>query len=274
MLLDGIESDESHYFRTEDAEDLKRILKEGTFHAVVANPPYITPKDTAARDAYRRLYSTCYGKYSLSVPFMERVFRLSCSEGEHSSGYCGQITSNSFTKREFGTMLVEEFLPSVDVYSCCRYERRVSPWSWSTPTLIMFGRNRRPLANTIRAVMGIRGEPDVPRSPEKGVVWTSIIQMIDHTNSQNGYVKRSRPASPLRLRNTLGHPGRWRIRVNVAHFSGYSFDSGRASGVNWYHVHFTLEDEAYFLPCHVVRRSAIRNQHYRPVAEGDELQIG
>ncbi len=49
-------TDESHYFRTEDAENLRRILQEGTFHAVVANPPYITPKDRGGESGVSRLY--------------------------------------------------------------------------------------------------------------------------------------------------------------------------------------------------------------------------
>lgn len=76
LMLEGIETDESHYFKTEDAEELRRILTEGTFHSVVANPPYITPKDEAANQTYRRLYKSCHKAYSLLVPFAERVFKL------------------------------------------------------------------------------------------------------------------------------------------------------------------------------------------------------
>jgi hypothetical protein len=60
-MLAGVETDESHYFRAEDPEALRRMLREGTYHCVVANPPYITPKDRAANDAYRKLYpKTCH----------------------------------------------------------------------------------------------------------------------------------------------------------------------------------------------------------------------
>ena len=34
-----------HWYQTEDAQILKVILKKSFYHAVVANPPYITPKE-------------------------------------------------------------------------------------------------------------------------------------------------------------------------------------------------------------------------------------
>jgi hypothetical protein len=84
-----------HHYQPEDAEELERLLRPGTYHAVVANPPYITPKDRGLNEKYRERYSrVCHMKYSLSVPFMQRIFDLAC-EG----GYTGQITANSFMKR-------------------------------------------------------------------------------------------------------------------------------------------------------------------------------
>ena len=77
---------------------------------MVANPPYITPKDRALNAAYRDRYSTCHMEYSLAVPFLERIVSLAV-EG----GFTGQITANSFMKREFGKKLIEEFFPRVDL---------------------------------------------------------------------------------------------------------------------------------------------------------------
>ena len=57
--------DFDHVYQAEDHAELVRILKPGHYHAVVANPPYITPKDKAMNDAYRERYSTCHMKYSL-----------------------------------------------------------------------------------------------------------------------------------------------------------------------------------------------------------------
>ena len=49
--------DLDHVYQAEDHAELVRILKPGHYHAVVANPPYITPKDNALKDAYRERYS-------------------------------------------------------------------------------------------------------------------------------------------------------------------------------------------------------------------------
>jgi SAM-dependent methyltransferase len=87
----------AHHFVSEDIAALNRILRSGHYHAVVANPPYIVPKDKALNAAYRDRYESCYRQYSLAVPFMERIFKLAVP-----GGFTGQITANSFMKREFG----------------------------------------------------------------------------------------------------------------------------------------------------------------------------
>ena len=51
-------------------------------------------------------------KYSLAVPFLERIVSLAV-EG----GFTGQITANSFMKRDFGKKLIEEFFPEVRSHS-------------------------------------------------------------------------------------------------------------------------------------------------------------
>ena len=99
-----------HHYQPEDAGELERLLRPGSYHAVVANPPYITPKDRGLNEKYRERYSACHMKYSLAVPFMQRIFDLAC-EG----GFTGQITANSFMKREFGKKLIQEFFPTIDL---------------------------------------------------------------------------------------------------------------------------------------------------------------
>ena len=199
-------TDESHYFQTEDADNLKRILQEGTFHAVVANPPYITPKDKAANKAYRQLYpESCHRQYSLSVPFMERIFRLATtgisskdgvenlkleSNDNRRAGFTGQITGNSFMKREFGKKLIETFFPKTDLTHVIDTSGAYIP-GHGTPTVILLGRNRKSVATTIRTVMGIRGEPTAPADASKGKVWTAIINQVDEADSLSEFVSTS-----------------------------------------------------------------------------------
>lgn len=96
---------------------LKEILQRH-HDVVVGNPPYISVKDAALRHTYRRMYNAIHGKYTLSVPFMELFFRLAYHPiGQaRPAGWVGQITSNAFMKREFGTKLIEVFLTTVDLH--------------------------------------------------------------------------------------------------------------------------------------------------------------
>lgn len=71
----------AHHYQSEDLVTLRSILRPGTYHAVVANPPYITAKDKALNQAYRERYSACHLKYSLAVPFVQRIFSLVCKDG-------------------------------------------------------------------------------------------------------------------------------------------------------------------------------------------------
>jgi hypothetical protein len=190
-MFEGAERQASaygHLYGTEDSERVDAILAR-SYHAVVANPPYITPKDPAANEAYRNRYRTCHRQYSLAVPFMERLFDLAQRGGpDRVAGFVGQITANSFMKREFGKKLIEEFLAGdVDLTHVVDTSGAYIP-GHGTPTVMLFGRNRRPVGDTVRAVLGIRGEPSRPADPAKGQVWSSITALIDEPGRENDYV--------------------------------------------------------------------------------------
>jgi hypothetical protein len=193
MLFDAnrLRKNISHVFETEDAEELRRILGQG-YHAVVGNPPYINVPDAALRDAYRARYRSCHGKYSLSVPFMERFFELARPEiGERSAeaGNVGMITTNSFMKREFGLPLVEQFLPTVDVTTLIDTSG-VSIPGHSTPTVIVFGRSREPVSSHIRVLDAVRGRSG-PADPSGGPAWRAILELIDQPGRENRYIRAS-----------------------------------------------------------------------------------
>ncbi|MGP5071079.1 BREX-2 system adenine-specific DNA-methyltransferase PglX [Arthrobacter rhombi] len=180
-----------------DGEDLSEyagILTPGRYHAVVGNPPYITVKDKVLNQKYRQAYATTSGKYALSVPFMELFFRLTIKGGPgQPAGFTGQITSNSFMKREFGKKLIEEFFAGfhlnnpVDLLQVIDTSGAYIP-GHGTPTVIIIGRRRRPQADTVRAVLGVRGEPGQPKDPAKGLVWTEIIHHIGEPGFEGSYV--------------------------------------------------------------------------------------
>ena len=176
-----------HVFETEDAEQLDRILGQ-QYHAVVGNPPYITVKDKALNDAYRTRYSSCSGKYSLVVPFLERFFDLA-AEGDRTrpAGHIGLIVANSFMKRQFGRKLIEQHLPNLDLTHVIDTSGAHIP-GHGTPTVILFGRHRRPVGPTLRAVLGIRGEPETPTDPAQGLVWSAILAQVDQPESESEYL--------------------------------------------------------------------------------------
>lgn len=177
----------AHAYQSEDLPELRRILGR-QYHAVVGNPPYITPKDAALRAAYRERYVSCHMKYSLGAPFTERFFELAVQTQQLSqAGYVGMITANSFMKREFGKKLIEEFLPSVDLTHVIDTSGAYIP-GHGTPTVILFGRHRSPVGEAVRTVMGIKGEPSTPADPAHGKVWSAIVDQIDRVGSESEFV--------------------------------------------------------------------------------------
>ena len=174
----------AHAFQSEDLEALNHILGQ-QYHVVVGNPPYITVKDKAVNQLYRARYSTCRMKYAMGVPFAERLFDLAL-RGD-SAGYVGQITSNSFMKREFGKKLIERFFSQLDLTHVVDTSGAYIP-GHGTPTVILVGRSRAPEDSTVRCVMGLRGEPALPAVPSRGRVWTAIVEQIDRTESESEWV--------------------------------------------------------------------------------------
>ena len=180
----------AHVYETEDKDALGHILKRNHYHAVVGNPPYITVKDAALNKAYRERFGSCHMKYSLAVPFMERFFDLAIQGNGNTrtpAGFVGMITANSFMKREFGKKLIEQYIPRWDLTHVIDTSGAYIP-GHGTPTVILFARNRQPVADTIRTVMGIRGEPSTPEDAARGQVWTAIVNQVDVSGSQSDFV--------------------------------------------------------------------------------------
>lgn len=175
---------------TEDKKKLDALLALGQYDVVVGNPPYIRAKDKALNARYRERYHYCKGPYALTVPFMERFFTL--AKGGDRPGWVGQITSNSFMKREFGVPLIEEFLPTVDLQCVIDSEGAWIPGHNmdGTPTAILFGRNRGPVAATVRAVlsMGVRETPADATEKGYGPYWTSIVKYVDEPGYEDQWI--------------------------------------------------------------------------------------
>jgi hypothetical protein len=173
-------------YAVEDRQAVNQILGQG-YHVVVGNPPYKIVRDRNLNSAYRELYSTCHQKYSLGVPFTQRFWELAIQPGEESSsGYVGMITTNAFMKRESGKKLIEDFFPKIDLTHVIDTAGAYIP-GHGTPTVILLGRSRKPVGDTVRAVLGIKGEPSTPEDPSQGCVWESIVKQIDTANAQDEF---------------------------------------------------------------------------------------
>ncbi|MEU8799783.1 BREX-2 system adenine-specific DNA-methyltransferase PglX [Spirillospora sp. NPDC048819] len=188
---------EPHTYATEDiyafisseggADGLSGIdlLGAGSYHVVVGNPPYIAVSDRQENENYRNAYRSCVGTYALSVPFVERFFQLARlgSRGNARSGLIGQITANSFMKRQFGKRLVSEYLPTVDITHVIDTSGAYIP-GHGTPTVILFARRQWPMQDVpVPVVMGVRGEPAQPAYPARGLVWTAILSKLSGADS-------------------------------------------------------------------------------------------
>jgi len=177
----------AHAYATEDLREVQRILGR-QYDVVVGNPPYIVVKDAALNATYRRKYASCHMKYSLGVPFTERFFELATTAKDgRGAGYVGLITANSFMKREFGSKLVEQVLPRLDLTHIVDTSSAHIP-GHGTPTVILFGRHRPPMADGVRTVLGIKGEPNIPDDPALGKVWAAIVGQVDQAGSESDFI--------------------------------------------------------------------------------------
>lgn len=258
-----------HFYEVEDADELRAIL-DRRYAIVVANPPYVTPKDPALNAAYRDRYATCHGAYALSVPFMERLFDLAEQpNGARPAGYIGQITANSFMKREFGKKLVEEYLAERDLTHVIDTSGAYIP-GHGTPTVVLIARPRPAVSDSVRAVLGIRGEPSTPADPARSKVWSEIVGLADVPRSQGEFVSTEDVARARLATHPWSLQGGGASEVLEALERGggrYLADVMTEVGRTTH----TGEDDAFYLPPHSAARLGIIADCI-PLVEGDSVR--
>ena len=257
-------------FAAGDFEDASAILSK-RYEAVLGNPPYITVRDKAQGNEIRSRYKTAYMKYSLAVPFKEKFWDLAVeAKGTQRAGFIGMITANSFMKREFGSRLIEEFFPRIDLTHVLDTSGAYIP-GHGTPTVILFGRNRSPVLPTVRAVLGIRGEPSTPAEPAQGLVWRSIVDLVDQPGAQSAFVSVADFD-----RGTFGkHPwsigggGASELKDNIESSSPRRLcDVVDEVGV----LGMTNADEILIMPQALPSRLRLDPKFFRTLALGDEVR--
>lgn len=259
------DSECEHAYHSEDLPVLKHILRGGHYHAVVANPPYITPKDRQLNERYRKRFSSCHMKYSLAVPFLERIFKLAIP-----GGYTGQITANSFMKREFGKKLIESFFPTVDLTHVLDTSGAYIP-GHGTPTVILFGRHRSPMASALRAVMGIRGEPVTPDDPARGLVWSAIVAQLDQPGTQCEFVSVADSPRELFLKHpwSIGGGGAAELKEQLEERAAELLDA-KSTSIGF--ASFSGQDEAFVSSSAGLRRSRLPHDYIKEFVVGDTVR--
>ncbi|MGH4021345.1 MAG: BREX-2 system adenine-specific DNA-methyltransferase PglX [Pseudonocardiaceae bacterium] len=164
-------------YTADDLHEHPGVLTSGRYHVVVGNPPYLTVRDRKLYKQYRERYDACSGRYSLTVPFAQRFFQLARPANHgRGAGYVGQLAANSFMKREFGRELIEKFFAKQVALTHVIDTSGAFIPGHGTPTVILVGRNHHtPERDDIFTVVGLRGEPAIPATPELGLVWQSLL---------------------------------------------------------------------------------------------------
>ncbi|WP_280406126.1 BREX-2 system adenine-specific DNA-methyltransferase PglX [Nocardia brasiliensis] len=275
-LFASLEGREEFAYYTEDGELLAEYLRAGTYTAVVGNPPYIVVKDPSRNERYREEYSdVCYRQYALSVPFAKRFFELA-RPGDHSgngAGFVGQITANSFMKREFGKRLVNDYLThSVELVEVIDSSGAFIP-GHGTPTVILIGRNRlvsSRYSGLVRAVLGVRGEPSEPANPAHGNVWSAIVEQVDQPGTESEWIS----VADLSRDPFISHP--WSLSGGSANqVMGILESAPRKLGSVIDEIGFgavTREDSAYLLGAGVLRRKGVPERFRMVLVEGDNVR--
>ncbi|MFG2669860.1 BREX-2 system adenine-specific DNA-methyltransferase PglX [Streptomyces sp. NPDC048445] len=272
----GEDEDRTFAFRTEDVwefADRVDLLGRGTYHVVVGNPPYITVKDKQENANYKKSFDACHRQYALSVPFAQRIFELAVRAGgdRRDGGYTGQITSNSFMKREFGKKLIEGFFPKIELTHVIDTSGAYIP-GHGTPTVLLVGRNRNQLkANRIRAVLGVRGESNQPEDPASGLVWTAIVDQVAKPGSESEWVS----VEDMERSRLSGHPwslaggGASQVLVQLNQAAGGSLGN-RTESIGFCAV--TREDDAYILGDARWLQARVESGNGRPLVGGTSFR--
>ena len=268
-LSDGFQRRLRHHYVAEDTTALDAILGR-QYHAVVGNPPYITPKDPAMRDVYREIFVSCHMKYGLGVPFIQRFFDLAqTGTADNAAGFVGLIVANSFMKREFGSKLIKEVLPRLELTHVVDCSGAYIP-GHGTPTAILFGRNRAPIASLVRTVRGIRGEPATPDDPARGLVWSAIRAQTDLAASASDFISTEDTA-----RATLAHHP-WNMGGGGAVEAQVAIEEGRPALISLRpeigFASFPGADDVFIAPASAYARRGVPNLFVRPMVIGDQVR--
>ncbi|MDX2710052.1 BREX-2 system adenine-specific DNA-methyltransferase PglX, partial [Streptomyces sp. PA03-6a] len=178
-------------------------------------------------------------------------------------------TANSFMKREFGKKLIEVvFRNRVELSHVIDTSGAFIP-GHGTPTVIMAGRNRIPSPErTLRAVLGVRGEPAQPEDASQGAVWRAIVEQVAKPGSESEWVSVEDAVAAV----FAGHP--WSLSGGGAGAVQQFIEAhaARTLGAVTSAIGFgavTRADDVYLLGKGALRRAHIPTRLRRPMVDGE-----
>jgi hypothetical protein len=180
------------------------------------------------------------------------------------------IVSDAFMKRSFGKKLIENFLRNLDLTHIISTSGVYLP-GHGTPTVILIARHQPPIANTVRAVRGIRGETGIPDDPADAPVWREIADNVDQPGFEGNYVSIANAARA----SFDAHP--WAIGGGGAAELKQSIDDNAecelltvstSIGI----TSFTLEDDAFQIDAAVSNRFGFKSYEVRTLVVGEMLR--
>ncbi|MEI9939255.1 MAG: BREX-2 system adenine-specific DNA-methyltransferase PglX [Pseudomonadota bacterium] len=255
---------EGSHLSLEDPNAARDVLFK-QYAAVVGNPPYITVKDAVLRERYRSYYPSAFRSYSVAVPFTERFFQLG-----RTGARVGMITANSFMKREFGRLLIEKYLPSVNLDLIVNTSGAYIP-GHGTPTVLLFAANEKPKGATVRAVLANRGEPSTPNDPEAGAVWSSIVNHWREDGFENDYISVAQVHRDMLSKHpwSLGGGGTSDLKElleekAVQRLGDLSTAIGRST--------HTGEDSFFFMSASAATRLGVPAHAFVPLVTGEQVR--
>jgi hypothetical protein len=249
--------------RAENAAFLNR-----SFHAVVGNPPYITPKDPRKRDDYRLFWpNSASGMYALSAPFVERFLSLSSARG-----FIGKITANSFLKRQFGRGLIRNVFSQWKIRGVVDTSGASIP-GHNTPTVLLFLQKEAisDLDYTVWSILGKRGEPRRSKTSEEGLVWSAIRRAGFSPDDSNPFITVAQVEAATYTRHPWSMGGGYAQEV-LAQVSqaGVQLCSMAAYKCKIGNLTILKQDEVYFdAPPSVKRDKACGRV---PLVEGEQIR--
>ena len=169
-------------------------------------------------------------------------------------------------KREFGSKLIEQVFPRLDLTHVIDTSGAYIP-GHGTPTVILYGRHRSPVDVGIRTVMSIKGEPSTPEDPSQGVVWSAILDQIDVVGSESSYISVVDTDRSVFSRHpwSIGGGGATDLLETLADRSVSTLsDLTRVIGRTTH----TGEDSVFFVPPHWATRHGLIG-NVVPLVEGD-----